>query len=91
MGSLNVYEKNKVIFFLCDCHSEVLVIEYDKELGLADLSVYENRASYKHKLSFWQRFRHIWHIIVRGTPYSDQILLNKNQIKELKTFLNALP
>lgn len=91
MGSLNVYEKNKVIFFLCDCQSEVLVMEYDRDIDLASLAIYENQASYKHKLSLWQRMRYCYQVLINKKPYSDQIMLNKDQIKELKTFLHTLP
>jgi hypothetical protein len=91
MSSLNVYEKNKVIFFLCDCKSEVLVIEYDNELELADFAIYENHAAYGHKLSLWQRIRYCYQVLVRQKPYADQIILTQGQLKELKAFLNTLP
>jgi hypothetical protein len=89
MGSLNRFEDNKTIFFLCDCRSEVLVIEYDNEIGVADLAIYENQQSYKNKLSLWQSIRYCYQVLLYKKPYADQILLNKSQIKELIDFLDG--
>jgi hypothetical protein len=91
LGSITHFKDAKIVFFLCDCRSEVLAIEYDNEIEMAEFAVYENRASYNRKLSFWQRLRYIYKVLVSGEPYSDQIMLNKNQIKELKGFLGSLP
>ena len=90
MGSITHFEDNKIVFLLCDCKSEVLVVEYDPSIEMADLAIYENRSAYKNKLSFWQRLRYIYKVLVSGEPYSDQIMLNKAQIKELNTFLKSL-
>jgi hypothetical protein len=88
---LNVikFEKNKTTFILCDCRSEVLVLEHDIEYGITELSIYENMASYAHKMSFWQKLRYIYQILVKNRPYSDQIILNQEQLKELAMFING--
>jgi hypothetical protein len=88
---LTKFQDNKLIFLLCDCHSEVLVIEYDSQIKCAELAMYENHASYKHKLSIWQRIRYCYQVLINKKPYTDQIMLNNKQIQELKTFLNSLP
>jgi len=89
---LNVikFEKNKTTFILCDCRSEVLVLEHDIEYGLTELSIYENMSSYGHKMSFWQKLRYIYQILIHNRPYSDQIILNSSQINHLKDFLLSL-
>ena len=83
------FEKNKTEFILCDCKSEVLVIEYDNEYDFAELSIYENFSSYAYKMSFWQKLRYIYQVFVNGRPYSDQIILNKTQLKNLSSFING--
>jgi len=83
------FEKNRTTFILCDCRSEVLVLDYDREYDLMELSIYENLSSYRHKMSFWQRLRYIYQVIVKGRPYSDQIILTKEQLKDLSSFING--
>lgn len=89
--TLNIvkFEKNKTIFILCDCRNEILVVDHDSEYGLTELSIYENMSSYQHKMSFWQKIRYIYQVIVNGKPYSDQIILNTDQLKNLSMFING--
>jgi hypothetical protein len=84
------FQKNKTSFILCDCKSEVLVLEYDDEYDLMELSIYENLSSYSHKMSFWQKLRYIYQVLVKGRPYSDQMILNKEQIKHMANFLTSI-
>jgi hypothetical protein len=90
--TLNVvrFEKNKTTFILCDCRSEVLVLEYDDEYDLMEMSIYESLSSYSHKMSFWQKLRYAYQILVKSRPYSDQIILNKQQIKHMIDFLTSI-
>lgn len=83
------FEKNKTIFILCDCRSEVLVLDHDSEYGLTELSIYENMSSYNHKMSFWQKLRYIYRVLVHNRPYSDQIILTNAQLKDLAMFING--
>lgn len=87
--SMVKFEKNKTSFILCDCKSEVLVLEYDNEYDLMELSIYENLSSYSHKMSFWQKLRYIYQVLVKGRPYSDQMVLNREQLKDLSSFING--
>ena len=87
--SMTKFEENKTTFMLCECKSEVLVIEYDFEYELTELSIYENLSSYSHKMSFWQKLRYIYQLLVKGRPYSDQMILTKKQLKELSSFING--
>lgn len=84
------FEKNKTIFLMCNCKSEILFIEHDFEHGLTELSLYENMSSYKHKMSFWQKIRYIYKVLADNSPYIDQIILDKNQLKKLSDFINSL-
>jgi hypothetical protein len=84
------FEKNKTTFILCDCRSEVLVLDHDSEYELTELSIYENMSSYGHKMSFWQKLRYIYQVLVHNRPYSDQIILSKEQIKHMIDFLTSI-
>jgi hypothetical protein len=88
--SMVKFEKNKTTFILCDCRSEVLVLEYDYEYELMELSIYENLSSYSYKMSFWQKLRYIYQVLIKNRPYSDQIILNKDQIKHITNFLTSI-
>ena len=87
--SMVKFEKNKTSFILCDCKSEVLVLEYDNEYNLMELSIYENLSSYSHKMSFWQKLRYVYQVLIKGRPYSDQIILTKEQLKDLSSFISG--
>jgi len=84
------FEKNKTTFILCDCRSEILVLDHDSEYGLTELSIYENMSSYSHKMSFWQKLRYIYQVLVHNRPYSDQIILNGEQIEHITNFLISI-
>lgn len=88
-SNITNFQKNNTQFILCDCRSEILVINYDTEIGMADLAIYEHRVSYSNKMSFWQKLRYIYQVLVNNKPYSDQIVLNKSQIKEVRDFLDG--
>ena len=75
-------------FELCDCKSEVLVLEYDSEIGLIDLAIYENSISFRNKMLWYQKLRYIWQVLRYNKPYADQIILNKDQIQKLRQFLD---
>ena len=81
-------DQNNIHFELCGCKSEVLVLEYDQEIGLVDLAIYEHSVSFRNKMSWYQKCRYIWQVIRYNRPFNDQIVLDKNQLKNLKTFLD---
>lgn len=90
MGHITKFEDNKVLFTLCDCRSEILVIEYDPEVKMADLAIYETNSAFSHKMTFWQKFRYCWRVLVNKRPFGDQIIISQKQIKEIKEFLSEL-
>ena len=81
--------KNNIHFELCGCKNEVLVLEYDQEIGLMDLAIYEHGVSIRNRMSWRQKLRYIWQVMRYNRPYNDQIVLEKNQIQNLKEFLNG--
>jgi len=90
MGSITNLKTNKTVFIPCECQNEVLYIEYDHQLGLADLCLYQNHNSIIIKNSWFSKIRYILKIISTGTIYTDQIVLQKKQLKDLKNFLVSL-
>ena len=90
MGSVTNLKTNKTLFIPCGCRNEILVIEYDHEWNMADLSIYESYVGYKHKLSIWQRLRYCYQVLINKKPYADQITLDNKQICSLKKFLLSL-
>lgn len=90
MSILTELSSNNTIFFQCGCTQEVLVIEYDHKTFMADFAIYETKNAIKHKLSLWQRLRYCFYCLYKGYVYHDQIILNRNQLRELKKFLVLL-
>jgi hypothetical protein len=90
MGSVTNLKENKTLFIPCSCKSEILVIEYDHEMDLADLAIFEHYTNYSHKMSLWQRLRYCFQVLAYKKPYADQMVLDKKQLKDLKEFLNEL-
>jgi hypothetical protein len=78
------------LFLQCDCESEVLVINYESDIKMADMAIYEHPVSFRSKMSFYQKLRYIWRILVNGRPYADQIILNNAQLKSIKDFIESL-
>jgi hypothetical protein len=90
MGSVTNLKENKTLFIPCSCKSEILVIEYDHEIQLADLAIFEHYTNYSHKMSLWQRLRYCFKVLFEKKPYSDQMVLDNKQLKDLQKFLNEL-
>lgn len=88
MASLTNLKTNKTLFILCSCGSEVLYIDYDHELNLADLAIFTN--FYGHKMSWYQKLRYCYAVLFFGRPYFDQIVLKDSQLKTLKDFISII-
>lgn len=91
--NLNIRERNvegddmEIIKFVpCSCGAEVLQVVYDEEDNLYYLCIYE----IKRPRTLWHRLRLIWKILRTGEPYEDQIVLDKEGAKELRTSLQHL-
>lgn len=85
------FEKNKTLFLVCDCRSEVLSIEYDHEIKMADFAIFRHEMSHKYINSIWQRLRYAFRVLLGHNPYADQMMLTKEQLKDLRFFLESLP
>ena len=90
MGRVTNLKENKTLFIPCGCRSEILMIEYDHEMRMADFAIYEHQVAYKSKMSLWQRLRYCWQVLLHKKPYADQIMLDDKQLLDLKEFLQGL-
>ena len=75
-------EPNIEKLFVCSCGAEALSIEYDPEFKELFLSVWY--LGKQRPLSIREKFRYCLQILLKGEPYSDQIILDKETAKALK-------
>ncbi len=68
----------------CDCGYETLVIEHDTDTDMFYLCMMTRQFDSK---SFWHRFRHIWHTLRYGTPYTDQMCMNRASVQRLRKWI----
>jgi hypothetical protein len=71
------------VFIKCSCNSECLHIEKDVEADEISISIWQRGYGDDNRLSFFQRIRHAWRVMIKGKPYGDQIILNKQARREL--------
>jgi hypothetical protein len=77
--------KSNEKFIECDCHSEFVRLDYDPEFEHFDLSIWVQEAS--SKPSWKTKLRWIWRILTKGSPYGDQVILNKDKAKAFADYL----
>lgn len=85
-------ENGYVTFCKCGCGNGV-IFKFDNEDG--ELSVHLVSDNYyfkqdKGKMSFREKLRRIWHIIVGKEYCYFDILIDKNELQEFKEFVTRL-
>ena len=75
------------IFLICECHEHGLLVEKFKDEHEVSLSLFE-RGLKGRTLGLSERLRWCWQILRHGMPWSDYIILNEENQKQLKEFLN---
>jgi len=90
MGSQTNLKTNKTLFIPCGCRSEILMVEYDHDMQMADFAIYEHQVSYKSKMSLYQRLQYCWRVLFHKKPYADQIMLDNRQLVELRNFISSV-
>ncbi|NBW11401.1 MAG: hypothetical protein EBR82_25545 [Caulobacteraceae bacterium] len=79
---------SKELFIECDCYSEGVKFNYDKD-GLLYISIYQK--GFKPRTKTWrEKLRWIWQIITKDVPYDDEVVLSKNKIQQLAVFANEI-
>ena len=74
-------------FLICDCLSHGLLVEKFEGEEEVSLSLFE-RGLNGRILSWSSRLRWCWQILRYGKPWSDFVILNTENQKRLKNFLN---
>jgi len=76
-------------FIMCACSSESVVLEKFKGEKEIYLSLFSRGLNIK-RYGFKSRIRHIWQILTKGFPYTDEIVLNQKDALLLAKQLNEL-
>lgn len=71
----------------CQCGAQAFRIEADEEDGLAFISMWEQGTP---RFTLRSKIRAIWTILRTGTPYTDQIVLDKAGVGNLIKHLSIL-
>ena len=79
-------EEQDSVFLICDCFSHGLLVEKFKGEEEVSLSLFE-RGLNGRILSWSSRLRWCWQILRYGKPWSDFVILNTENQKRLKQFL----
>lgn len=74
------------LYVECSCGSEVLKLEYDKEMKLYDIAVFHLNG----KRSWKNRWKQIWHIIKTGEPYADNLVLKPEDVNKIVSFVDEI-
>lgn len=77
--------KKDILHLMCACYSHELHIQKDHELNMWYISFWQQ--GYVSKTPWKYRLKSIWHIIKHGTPYGDEVILNKEDMKQLRSYI----
>tara|TARA_B000000557_G_C20811171_1_gene460194 strand:+ start:117 stop:434 length:318 start_codon:yes stop_codon:yes gene_type:complete len=78
--------KEEEIFIKCGCTAEGMGIEYDEQSDLFYFS-YWSQGFKSGKLSFLQRLRYSWHCLRYGKPFSDELIITKDNASLIVEFI----
>ena len=76
-------------YISCSCESETILLQKYKGEDEIYLSLFSRGLNIK-RYNVKDRIRHIWQIITKGFPYTDEIVLSKERAKDLVKALNGL-
>ncbi len=90
---MNEPSTNKELFLKCTCHGEALQIEYEvdkrwNEDGEYWVSLWER--GFDGILCWRERLRWVWNILKTGKPFSDHVILSKQDAIKLRDFINEI-
>lgn len=77
------------LFVTGDCYGHALYLEAYHDEPEHDLyvSLFERGVDGK-AMSWSNRFRWAWHIIVNGHPFTDMVTIDKDKVKDIQRYLN---
>lgn len=67
-------------FFNCDCHTEGLIVDKLEDETCIALWSYGQRGD---KISFSNRLRWCWNILLNGLPWADCVILHETEVQRL--------
>ena len=76
--------------FRCPCGEEYLVVEKYEGYEMGDFAVSLGIFRHRRDISWSNRLRHIWQIIRKGMPYSDDMYLERETYKDFVKFINSI-
>lgn len=88
MTRSNMEKDQDKLLVMCDCHSHALYFESYKDDHSHDLfiSLFERGTDGK-AMNLSQRFRWIWHILIKGHPFTDMVTIDKDKVKNIQRYL----
>lgn len=83
------FTQDEFRFFSCECHGEGIFVK--KFAGESELCVSFWKEGFDPtKLTWSARFRLIWAVITKGTPFCDMVILSQKTTKELSSYINKI-
>ena len=79
-------KNNKELHLTCSCHTHELHVEKDHEDAMWYISFWQR--GYISETSWKYRLRCIWHILINGRPYGDEVILERKDLIELKQYVD---
>lgn len=76
-------------YISCSCESETILLQKFKGENEVYLSLFSRGLNIK-RYGILDRVRHIWQIITKGFPYTDEIVLDKKRALQLSKELKNL-
>lgn len=74
-------------FIKCECWGEGMGIDFDPDDGLYYFSYWSNCIT-NGRLSWRQKLRYCWQVLVKGTPFNDQLIFDQKSVDQLTHFLS---
>ena len=83
-----MHDKND-LHLTCSCHTHELHIQHDPLDGDITRMWYFSYwvRGYQTDTSWKWKLRQIWHILRKGTPYGDEVVLERHQMQELSNYI----
>jgi len=80
-------KKEDILHITCECHTHELHFEKDFEDDMWYVSFWQR--GYATETSWKYRLRCIWHILIHGRPYGDEVILNKQDLEQLQSYIKT--
>lgn len=81
--------KDKQKFFVCDCHTEGVLVHKFADEDEIYFSIYTEGTDGKY--SDWKsKLRAIWKILKTGHPYEDQFIFSRSKADEFANYIKQL-